>query len=254
MKRRQVAIIGIGLLALLLAAPFVQIARYTHAERTLLRALPKLNSYVPITPEGTNLILSVQASAVPVLLHWSAGRDPVWSRLYDTLRTRLRLATVARTPSMHVEQARVAFTVLRERALSAVPELTRRLSDPHRDVRRYAVHMLAAIGPAIGVDTFHAMTNRLSDTDREVRNDVVWALQFHPANYPPDMLIPVYSAGLRDSYNVARQNAIWGLVRLGTNAEPVRDLIVAAQKDPDRAIPSIASNWVKNPDWFNTRH
>src|SRR5580765_8299309 len=74
MKRKRVAIIPIGLLVLLVAVPVVQIGRYTQAERTLLRALPTPFGGGPITPEGTDLILSVQSSAVPVLLQWSLAR------------------------------------------------------------------------------------------------------------------------------------------------------------------------------------
>jgi len=253
MKRRRVAFLLTGLLVVLVAIPLVQIGRYTHAERTLLRAMPPPNTYIPITSEGTNLILSVQGSAVPVLLQWSVGRDPVWVRLLDKLRARLKLVTIPRTPWTNVSNARLAFKVLREKAVSVVPELTRRLSDPDRDVRRYAVHMLGAIGPAIGLDAFRAMTNRLSDADDEVRNDVVWALQFNPQDYPPAMLIAVYATGLRDPYPIARENAMGGFLRLGTNAEPARDLIVAALKDPARGVPILASNWVKNPEYYKTR-
>jgi HEAT repeat protein len=242
MKRRRIVILLVGLLSLLIVGALVQIARYTNAERKMLQAIPPPNTYTPITGDGTNLILTVQSSAVPVLLQWSLGRDPVWIRLFDAIRKRLNLATPQQSQWTNVNQARLAFTVLRERGVSAVPELTRRLSDPDRDVRRYAVHMLGAIGRAIGLEAFHAMTNRLSDTDQEVRNDVVWALQFHPQ--PPAMLIRVYAAGLRDPFHIARENAIQGFVRLGTNAEPARDLIVAAQSDTDRAVPSIASNWL----------
>ena len=246
MKPRRLALVLISLVLLLAGFLFVQIARYKNVEGTLLRAMPPANTYIPITPEGTNLILSVQGSAVPVLLHWSVGRDPFWVRFFDKVRNRLNLATVSRSPWSKANQARLAFTVLREKAVSAVPELTRRLSDPDRDVRRYAVHMLAAIGPAIGPDAFSKMTNCLSDSDREVRNDVIWSLQFHPYACPPEVQLPIFVAGLRDSYEVARQNAIWGLVKLSTNAEAARDVIRGAQKDPDASVSSIASNWLKN--------
>jgi hypothetical protein len=250
MKPRRLALVLIGLVLLLAGFLFVQIARYKNAERTLLRAMPPANTYILITPEGTNLILSVQGSAVPVLLHWSVGRDPFWARFFDKVRNRLNLATVPRSPWSKAHQARLAFTVLREKAVSAVPELTRRLSDPDRDVRRYAVHMLAAIGPAIGPDAFSRMTNCLSDSDREVRNDLIWSLQFHPYACPPEVQVPIFVAGLRESYVVARQNAIWGLVKLGTNAEAARDVIRAAQKDPDDSVSSNARNWLKNPEFF----
>src|SRR5437868_6632355 len=86
--------------------------------------------------------------------------------------------------------------------------------------------MLGAIGPAIGKEAFKKMTNCLSDPDREVRNDVIWTLQFHrPEEYPPRMLIPVYLAGLRDSYQTAKENAFIGLKKLGTNALPFEKAI-----------------------------
>jgi hypothetical protein len=243
MKRRRVAIILIGLLALLIAVPLVQITRYSHAERTLLRAVPSPFSYPPITSEGTNLILSVQGTALPVLLQWSVGREPVWIRVYNALRTRLHLAPISHTTWTNVHQARIAFSVLRERAVSAMPELTNRLSDPDRDIRRYSVHMLGAIGPSIGLDAFHIMTNRLSDADQDVRNDVIWALQFHPQEYPATMLIPVYSAGLLDSYHLARENAQQGFVRLGMTPEAAEKMVAAVHKDTNRAA-LIISNWI----------
>jgi hypothetical protein len=95
--------------------------------------------------------------------------------------------------------------------------------------------MLGAIGPAIGKEAFKRMTNCLIDPDQEVRNDVIWSLQFHRAEkyYPPEMLIPVYLAGLHDSYKVARENASIGLKRLGTNALPFKQAIEDAHKKYD---------------------
>jgi HEAT repeat protein len=131
-------------------------------------------------------------------------------------------------------RARVAFSILRDRAVTAVPELQGRVSHTNRDVRRFSVQMLGAIGPAIGEEAFKRMTNCLSDPDQEVRNDVIWALQFHrPEEYPAEKLIPIYLAGLRDSYHTARENAFIGLKRLGTNALPFKQAIEAARKQGD---------------------
>jgi len=105
--------------------------------------------------------------------------------------------------------------------------------------------MLGAIGPAIGIKAFHRMTNRLTDPEDHVRNDVLWALQFHRINeYPAETLLPVFVQGLSDTHEVARQNAILGLVRLGTNAAPARSSIEKALNDPDQGVSGWAKQWL----------
>jgi hypothetical protein len=92
-----------------------------------------------------------------------------------------------------------------------------------------------------GTNVFHALTNCLSDPDQDVRNDLIWTLQFHcPENYPPEKLLPIYVAGLSDSYPVVRQNAMIGLNKLGTNALAAKEAIGIARHDEDDGVRSLA--------------
>jgi len=85
------------------------------------------------------------------------------------------------------------------------------------------------------------MTNCLTDPHPDVRNDVVWAIQFHrPEEYPLETLLSVYVCGLQDSYPVARQNAMIGLTRLGEKAAPSRKAIEKALNDSDSGVRSMA--------------
>jgi hypothetical protein len=226
------------LAGLALMVVFVGYDRRRSTEQKLLTAIPAPPpvSYQPVSAEGTNLILSLGPAAIPVLLDWSmVQRERDVEQLVRQIRDRLKHPAPPFSPVdwTNKERARIAFSILRERAVAAVPELQGRLSHTNRDVRRFSVTMLGAIGPAIGKEAFRRMTDCLSDPDQEVRNDVIWSLQFHRAEeyYPPEMLIPVYLAGLRDSYQTARENAFIGLQKLGTNALPFKqDFEDAAKK------------------------
>ncbi|HEX7860464.1 MAG TPA: HEAT repeat domain-containing protein [Verrucomicrobiae bacterium] len=147
---------------------------------------------------------------------------------------------------MNRAKAGAGFFFLRDRSADAVPALIRRLSEQNPETRRFSIQMLCAIGPAIGADAFQRMTNCLSDPHDEVRNTLIWALQFHRSNeYPAEMLIPVYTAGLAETNKVARQNAMIGFGRLGTNASPAQSVIEAALEDPDDGVKSMAKSWLE---------
>ena len=216
-----------------------------RAEREVLRALQLGDPHGRMPPEGTNILVSVCDAAIPVLLRWSHGKDPAWYKAANPVRKYFNLAPLGGKPWEHKEDARKAFAALRERGASAVPKLLLRLSDPDPDVRRYAVHMLGAIGPSIGSAAFQQMTNCLSDVDDNVRNDVVWALQFHrPSEYPAEALLPVYLSGLRDSFWLARQNAMGGLLLLGEKAAPARPAIEKAATDANEGVNRQAQRWL----------
>jgi hypothetical protein len=226
------------LAGLALIVGLVRHDRYRSTEQKLLTAIPSPLSYPPASAEGTNLIMSLGPDAIPVLLDWSMVQsEPPLEQWVRQIRKRLNKppsAPFAPINWTNEQRARIAFSILRDRAVAAVPELQGRLSHTNSDVRRFSVQILGAIGPAIGKEAFKRMTNCLSDPDQEVRNDVIWSLQFHrPEEYPPEMLIPVYLAGLRDSYHIARENAFTGLKRLGTNALPFKQAIEDAEKKGD---------------------
>jgi hypothetical protein len=106
--------------------------------------------------------------------------------------------------------------------------------------------MLGAIGPAIGADAFRQMTNCLSDANRDVRNDVVWTLQYHrPEEWPAETLLPVYLQSLKDAYSLPRENALLGFMRLGAKAAPARAAIEKALGDTDSNVPRLAKQVLK---------
>lgn len=207
----------------------------------MLAALQSTNRTGEVTAEGAEILRQVDRRAIPILLRWPAGRDPGWYKWINPVRKLLKKPPLGGTFWPRKEMARQGFGILRERATPAVPRLLGRLSDPDRDVRRIAVHMLGAIGPSIGAKAFEQITNCLSDPDQEVRNDVVWAVQFHrPEEYPVETLLSVYLRGLQDSYPVARQNAMIGLTRMGKAAAPGRREIEKALNDTDSGVQSMA--------------
>lgn len=161
-----------------------------------------------LTSAGTNRIIAIGESAVPIILQWSSGKEPAWYSIYERVFRKLgRKAPIANRWERK-EKARNVAHILQSKAKAAVPTLQVRLNDPDPDVRRFSVHILGAIGPSIGVEAFQQMTNCLQDAENNVRNDVIWALQFHNIHaYPVETLIPVFLAGLQDSFRLTRENA-----------------------------------------------
>jgi hypothetical protein len=242
---RQLALgaLASGLLLVLYAA-FVLI-REVRTQRTIDRVLSWATPGGALTAEGTNELVAVSKYAVPVLLRWSAGQAPDWLPLANKALTLLRQPRLAQDIWKDKEKARVVFSALRTHATPAVPVLAERLSDTNLLTRRFAVQMLGAIGAGMGDDVFRRLTNCLSDADQDVRNELVWTLQFHcSAQYPANRLIPVFRAGLTDTDAIIRQNAMIGFLRLGTNATPAREAIEAALKDSDAGVRSLSQRWV----------
>jgi HEAT repeat protein len=193
------------------------------------------------------MLRQVDQRAIPVLGRWSEGRDAIWHKWVNAALKILKKPALGGTFWPRQEMARKAFTILRERGAPAVPRLLRRLSDPDPDVRRISVQMLGAIGPSIGPQAFQQMTNRLIDTNQDVRNDVVWTIQFHrPEEYPDEILASIYLRELQDAYALARQNAMIGLMRMGKKAAPYRPMIENALSDP--AVTSIAQELLNTLD------
>jgi len=208
----------------------------------VLIALRSTNQVGVVSAAGTNMLLRLEQSAIPILLRWSSrGRDPGWYKLINPLRKLIKKPPLRGESWRQKEMARQAFAILRERASPAVPQLLSRLSDSDPSVRRISAQMLGAIGPSMGTQALHQMTNCLADPDKDVRNDVVWTVQFHrPEEYPVDTLLAVYLGGLQDSYSVARQNAMIGLTRMGKKAAPARESIRKALSDTDSGVKYMA--------------
>src|SRR5687768_9644684 len=164
-----------------------------------------------LTPEGTNAVRVIGARALPVVLKWSAGPKQGWARHLE--RKLIEWGWAGGDP-FHVQQmkARMIVSILGKEAFPVLPTLVRRLEDKDAGVRRCAVQLLGAFGPRIGTTVFHQMTNCLADVDKDVRNDLVWTLQFHGIeSFEAEQLIPVFVAGMKDSYRVARENGEIGL-------------------------------------------
>lgn len=231
---------------LVLALLALAFLRYGRIERELSRAVIVKNYSGTVTPEGTNILNALGSDAIPILLRWAAGKQPFWHKAVNPVRVRLGQKPLEDDLQANKEKARAAFFFLRERGQEAVPVLLGRLADPTVATRRFSIHMLGAIGPSIGTNAFHQMTNRLSDADNDIRNDVLWALQFHRClDYPAGMLIPVFVTGLKDSQVIARQNAMIGLAELGEKAQPAEVAIKAALSDSDPGVVAWATNWVE---------
>ena len=240
-RKRALILILLGLVAAGFSLLLVNARRDIVAQQQIIIALQSTNRAGDLTAEGTEILRRVHRRAIPILLRWSEGRDPRWYKLINPVRKVLKKPPLDGTFWLRKEMARRVFAILRERGTPAVPQLLRRLSDPDPDVRRISVQMLGAIGPSIGTQAFHQMTNGLADPGRNVRNDVVWTVQFHrPEEYPVETLLAVYLHGLQDSYPLARQNAMIGLTRMGKKAAPGRPLIEKALSDTDPAVKSMA--------------
>lgn len=244
--KRALILILLGLAAASLTFIIIHIARDTAAERDVLIALQSTNQFGVVTPEGIEMLRGVDQRAIPALLRWSAGRDPGWYRWVNPMCRWINKPPLRTDIWDRKEMARKGFAILRERATAAVPELQSRVADTNRTVRRIGVQMLAAIGPSMGTNAFHQMTNCLADSEPNVRNDVVWGMQFHhPEDYPLGTLLAVYSSGLQDSYRTARQNAMIGLTRLGKKAAPLRTRIEWALSDSDPGVKSMATSLLR---------
>jgi HEAT repeat protein len=242
--RSRKFLVFLSLLVLAFVFPLWSIIHSVKVEQEILRALRLGDQHGRMPPAGTNLLVNLRRSAIPILLRWSYGKDPAWYKAADLFRKFLHQPPLGGKRWEHKEDARKAFAALRAHGTPAVPALVRRLSDPDPDVRRYSIHILGAIGPSIGPEAFTQMTNRLTDPDNNGRNDVIWALQFHrPTEYPTKTLIPVFLAGLKDSFHVVRENAINGLLLLGENPS-ARSAIEKALADSDAAVRSQAQLWL----------
>jgi hypothetical protein len=248
-KTRLWTLLLIGLAAASLITFLVKVSRDIDTDQHIMIALQSTNQSWEITPQGVETLRRIDQRALPVLLQWSEGRDPRWYKLINRVRKILKMPPLQNTFWPKKEMARRGFAILRARANPAIPRLLQRLSDTDPSVRRSSVAMLGAIGPPADSEVFRRMTNCLADKDRDVRNDVVWALQFHhPKEYPVQVLLPIYLFGLQDSYSLARQNAMIGLLRMGTNAAPARAQIEKALTDTDPGVRSIAKDLLQKFD------
>ena len=223
--------VGVALIALgaLIYALWNGISRY-RIESRINGALSLVDASGNVSSVGTNELLAIGDQAVPVILQWSAGKNPAWYSISEKLFRSLGAGTNP-FPNMwqRKENARKVTQILRARASGAVPILRQRLADPEPRVRRFSIHILGAIGPGIGAEAFLIMTNCLQDPDKDVRNDVIWALQFHDVHaYPPEVVLPVFLAGLKDTYKIARENAEIGLVRLSKKDSQTQNAVTDA--------------------------
>jgi hypothetical protein len=92
----------------------------------------------------------------------------------------------------------------------------------------------------------HAYRRHTMDPDKDVRNDVVWAIQFHrPQEYSLETLVAIYRAGRHDRYHVARENAEIGLSHLAEGPIPSREVIESLLDDSDYAVRTMAQQWLK---------
>lgn len=184
-----------------------------------------------LTPEGTNAVRLIGGRAVPIVLKWSAGPKQGWARHLE--RKLIQWGWTGGDP-FHVQQmkGRMIVSILGEEAFLVVPTLVRRLEDEDAVVRRFAVQLLGAMGPGVGMTVFQQMTNCLADVDKDVRNDLVWTLQFHGIEgFEAEQLIPIFVAGMKDSYRVARENGEIGLKKLQEKDERSREAVLKAMRE-----------------------
>ena len=218
-------------------------------DRRLISAMKLAAGYGQLTEAGSNQVVQLGSKAVPTLLRWSAGRYPVWYRWANPVLTLLKRPPLGGDLNAQKEDAMKGFFALGEKAKSAVPQLQARLGDTNADVRRFSAQMLGAIGPSIGDQAFQQLTNHLSDPDSNVRNDIVWTIQWHrPDEFPVEKVLAVYAIGLQDAGHVERQNAMIGFLKMGKKAAPCRDLIEKALTDPDSSVRYMAGELLKTLD------
>lgn len=243
---RRIALFSVPVVTLSIALGGWTLLNQQKIERELDRALILKQYSGRVAPEGTNILQALGSDAIPTLLRWSSGKQPFWHKIVNPIRQKLNQPPLTEDISSNKEKARAGFFFLREQAVPAVPILLGRLSDTNVETRRFSVQMLGAIGPAMGAEAFNQMTSCLTDPEDNVRNDVIWAFQFHRlSEYPPEMLIPVFLTGLKDTNKVARQNAMVGLLRMGTNAVSAKAAIEDALNDSDAGVKSLAQSWMK---------
>ncbi len=236
-------------LVLAFAFLFLLAGRATVTDRQLISAMQLTNSYGQLTADGSNQVAQIGSKAVPALLRWSAGRYPFWYQWANPVLRLLKRPPLGGDLFAQRENALKGFFVLGDKAKSAVPQLQVRLGDTNAIVRRFSAQMLGAIGPSIGDQAFQQLTNHLSDPDSDVRNDIVWTIQFHrPDEFPVEKVLSVYAIGLQDAGPIERQNAMIGFLKMGKKAAPCRELIEKAQTDPDRGVRSIAGDLLKTLD------
>jgi HEAT repeat protein len=245
-KARVWILVSFIALALALIAFAVKVSRDMSTDHQVIAALQSTNQVWEITEQGAEILRRLDRRAIPMLLRLSEGRDPRWYKLVNALRKVFKMPALNSTIWARREMARRGFAALRAHGAPAVPALLQRLHAKDPTVRRFSVQMLGAIGPAIGQEAFRQMTNCLSDANRDVRNDVVWALQFHrPEEYPAETLLAVYLQGLQDPFSLLRQNAMIGFKRMGVKAVPARSAIEKALNDSDSGVRSLAQEVLK---------
>ena len=181
------------------------------------------------TPEATNRLLALGPDVVPILLKWSSAKEPASYKIANPVLQWIGKPLLSSDPWTNKEKALIVARIVQQHAAGAVTVLTNRLKDPDPKQRRFSIHLLGAIGPSIGMEAFRHMTNALQDPDKNVRNDVVWTLQYnHRDAYKSEILIPVFIAGLQDTNHLAQENARTGLKRLLERDAHSRRLVITA--------------------------
>jgi len=87
------------LLGLSIGLAFFLVSTRKHivTEQQVLMAMQSTNQVGVVTAEGTNSLLRVGSRAIPVLLQWSKGRDPVWFKWVDPVRKIFKKPPLRRT-------------------------------------------------------------------------------------------------------------------------------------------------------------
>jgi hypothetical protein len=161
-KRRFLFAVGLALFTSLIVVMVIAQRRFSISQEVL-AASRSTNQFLIVSASGTNTLFTLNERAIPVLLSWSRGHDPLWYKWIDRLRSLCRMAPLRSTWFEKSEDARRAFAVLGQHATSAVPALVQQLADPDPNTRRTSIHMLGAIGSSIGPEAFQKMTNCLMD-------------------------------------------------------------------------------------------
>jgi len=235
-----------AVLATALICFIIQVRRDLILDGEVIAALQSTNQFGEITAQGKEALIRVNRRAIPVLLRLSEGKDPKWYKMADPVRRLFKVPPLKSAIWLKRETARRGFFALRAHAAPAVPGLLNRLSDTDPRVRRFTVQMLGSIGPAMGEKAFQQFTNCLTDPTQDVRNDVLWTIQFHrPEEYPVETLLNIYASGLTDPYWLSRQNAMNGLLKMGKKALPVRSKIEKALNDSDSSVRMLAQMVLK---------
>ena len=157
----------------------------------------------PLPRETTNRWRALGPDVVPILIQWSRNEPQPFQATLAPLLSWFGYRLPRSDSWTNAVKAVKVMEAVQLHAIGAVPILVGQLSDTNILVRRFSAEMLGALGPLMGTNAFQQFTNVfLKDFNKDMRLLLIWTLSkdYNLHRFPAETLIPVFSAGVRDSH------------------------------------------------------